>query len=499
MVVQSERVREHGALAELAAVLQLAAAGRLRCSEKTRRPSAATVRAVGEVLDGGDFYEDEPVRAFAWPLLLQAGALAGLSGGRLELTARGHRALAAPAHETARDLWRRWLGHGVLDEFSRIEEIKGQRAANVLSAAGPRRKAVGAALAGCCPPGEWVTVDALFEAMRAAGLDPCPVRSGQGLWKLYLEDAQYGSLGYDGHHDWPVLQGRYTLCVLFEYAAALGLIDVRYTHPDGAREDFRHMWGADWLGRLSRYDGLHALRLNPLGAYATGHTGTYEPGPAPAAGERGAVRVLANCDVVALDGLAPAGALLLEAFAARTADRVWTLSLASLLKALHAGRDLAELRGFLADSSAGQELPQPAAVLLDDAALRTGKVRDLGARHVLECADEAQAVTITRDRRAGALCSRIGPRHLTVSPGELPALRTARSGSAASCRCGRERSSRPGCGLRGVGACPQGGEGDGGMAAVAVGEEAEGFAGAQPLPQEMAGIPPAPGCCRRHG
>jgi hypothetical protein len=33
------------------------------------------------------------------------------------------------------------------------------------------------------------------------------------------------SLGYSGFADWPILEGRYTLAVLFEYAATLGLID----------------------------------------------------------------------------------------------------------------------------------------------------------------------------------------------------------------------------------------------------------------------------------
>jgi Helicase conserved C-terminal domain len=423
--VCDERETEHDARTDLAAVLQLAAAGRLRCSDKTKRPSAVTVRALGEVLTGGDFYEDEPIRAFAWPLLLQACGLTELSGGRLELTARGRKALTGPAHETIRHLWRRWLSHGVLDEFSRVEEIKGQRATNVLSATGPRRKTVGAALADCCPPGEWVTVDELFKAMRAAGHDPYPVRSGRALWKLYLEDAQYGSLGYDGHHDWPVLQGRYTLCVLFEYAATLGLVDVRYTGPEGARDDFRHMWGADSLQRLSRYDGLLALRLNPLGEYATGRADGYRPGPVPPGGARSPVRVLPNFDIVTLDGLAPAEALLLGAFATRSGDHVWTLSTASLLKALHAGRSLDELRCFLAENSTGEELPQTVTTLLADTASRTEKVRDLGTCHLLECVDEAQAVMIAKDRRAGALCSRIGPRHLMVPPGDLPAFRTA--------------------------------------------------------------------------
>lgn len=60
---------------------------------------------------------------------------------------------------------------------------------------------------------------------------------------------------------------------------------------------------------------------------------------------------------MALDGLAPAEALLLGVFATRSANHVWTLSTTSLSKALHAGRGLDGLRRFLAESSTGEELP----------------------------------------------------------------------------------------------------------------------------------------------
>lgn len=223
------RVRrtEHEAPVNLLTVLRLCMTQKLRCSEKTRRPSAATVSAVADVLDGGDFYPHDAIAAFAWPMLLQAGGLAQLTGGRLVLTTRGRAALTRPPHLTIPQLWQRWLNNSLLDEFSRVEEIKGQRSANVLSAAKPRRKLVGQALAGLTP-GEWMSIDGLFTDMRAAGLNPVVHRSERALWKLYLEDPQYGSLGYDGHHGWSLLQGRYTLAVLFEYAATLGLIDIEY-------------------------------------------------------------------------------------------------------------------------------------------------------------------------------------------------------------------------------------------------------------------------------
>ena len=49
----------------------------------------------------------------------------------------------------------------------------------------------------------------------------------------YLGDAQYGIMGYDGYYRWEMLEGRYILAVLFEYAGTLGLFDLDYIHPQG--------------------------------------------------------------------------------------------------------------------------------------------------------------------------------------------------------------------------------------------------------------------------
>jgi hypothetical protein len=415
------RRTEPEALRNVAAVLQLCQAGRLRCSETTRRPSAATVNAVREVLVAGDFYPDEAIAAFAWPLLLQAGGLARLEGPRLALTAKGRAALGRPAHEVIRELWERWVRKAPIDEFSRIEQIKGQKAAAALSAAGPRRQAVAAVL-GICPPGEWIGVDDLFRAMRRAGLNPTVARSERGLWKLYLEDPQYGSLGWDGYHGWPILEGRYTLAVLFEYAATLGLLDVEYVPPDGARDDFRHQWGADEVAALSRYDGLRAVRLTALGAYAAGSTAGYQP-PPPAVPDR-VLQVLANHDVVAVADLAPADRTVLDAFAVRSSERVWTFSAKSLLAAVDAGRTPGEFAAFL-DARSVRPLPAAAHTLFDDVEARAGQVRDLGVRRVLECADASVATLLERDRSLRGLVTRIGDRHLLIDPAAEPKARAA--------------------------------------------------------------------------
>ncbi|MEV8037182.1 helicase-associated domain-containing protein [Streptomyces sp. NPDC086182] len=333
-------------------------------------------------------------------------------------------ALTKPAHDTLALLWRRWLSRGVIDEFSRVEAIKGQRAANVLTAVKPRRAQVGAALAACAP-GEWTDVDTLFRTMRKAGHDPRIARSERALWKLYLEDPEHGSLGYVGFHNWELLQGRYTLAVLFEYAAVLGLVDVEYRPPVGARDDYRDNWGADWTECISRYDGLLALRLNPLGACATGQTTTYLPAPADTAPKStGGLKVLSNHDVVALDGLAPAETLLLDDFAERTGDRVWALTSASLLAAADTGRDLAELRHHL-NAATTVPLPQTVTTLLADAARRVGQVRDTGPVHLIECADPAVAALLATDRRTRTHCTRLGELHLAVPLDRLPTFRKA--------------------------------------------------------------------------
>ena len=415
------RATEGEALANLRAVLQLCATGKLRCSAKTRLPGAATVAVVSQALAGGDFYPAEPISAFAWPLLLQAGGLAELAGGRLQLTARGRAALTAPPAGTIAALWKRWVGNGVLDEFSRVEAIKGQRTANALSAVGPRRQVVARALAGC-PPGEWLKVEDLFDTMRRAGLNPRIARSERALWRLYISDPQYGSLGYAGFHEWSLLEGRYTLAVIFEYAASLGLIDVEYADPVGARDDYHDNWGADDLDYISRYDGLLALRLNALGGYALGLTDRYEP--ADRDGAAGSLTVLANRDIVATTDLAPADRLLLSAYTRQTSERVWTLDTGTLLAAIDSGRRVEELVSFLSAASR-HELPATVTAAIADAAARAQQLTDRGVCRIVECADPALATLIARDRRAGPRCTQLGDRYLAVHPDAEPDFRKA--------------------------------------------------------------------------
>jgi hypothetical protein len=280
-------VRDTGpdALSNLIAVLELAADGQVRCSAATRRPLTATVRLVEDVLVAGDYYDrtdrrggGEPIAAFAWPMLLQAGGLARLTGRGLELTPRGEAVLARPSYLALGALWERWLRSVSQDEFSRIEAIRGQRRTGTLTAPARRRAALADGLAALAP-GVWVEVDALFAVLRAQPAALVMAASPLTRWRLYLGDPRHGSLGPAGPAAWNVLEGRYALCALFEYAATLGVVDVAYTAPRAARGDYRGLWGADGYGSLSRYDGLAAVRVNELGAAIL-----HDPGTLPALG-----------------------------------------------------------------------------------------------------------------------------------------------------------------------------------------------------------------------
>jgi hypothetical protein len=272
------------ALSNLVAVLELAADGRLRCAAGSRRPLAATIRLVDDALVAGDYYggpeagpDDggEPIAAFAWPMLLQAGGLARLTGTRLELTPRGQAALARPSYRGVGELWDRWAASVSQDEFSRVEAIRGQRKTATLTPAASRRAAVTAGLT-ALEPGVWVDVDAFFAILRTQAA-PLAVTAGPlARWRLYLEDPRHGSLGPAGWRAWNIIEGRYALCVLFEYAATLGVIDVAYAGPRGARDDYRGLWGADHLDSLSRYDGLAAVRVSELGAAILHDPGTLD-------------------------------------------------------------------------------------------------------------------------------------------------------------------------------------------------------------------------------
>ncbi|HEX4797501.1 MAG TPA: hypothetical protein VH370_27150 [Humisphaera sp.] len=429
------REMERAAWHDLMAMLRLVDAGKVPVTEKNRWPTPAAIRQIDEVLDGGDFYPDDkssrkksqdldesppgPIRAFAWPMLLQAGKLSQVRGSRLELTKAGRVALTSPPHETLRGLWNKWIDSDLLDELRRIDVIRGQTGAGKrgLTDTAQRRHAIEAALRDC-PAGRWIALDEFSRHMRAAGHE---FEVSSDPWSLYIAEQQYGSLGYEGYGGWNILQLRYLLCVLMEYAATLGLVDVAFVPPAGARPDYGSMWGTDDMAFFSRYDGFMFMRTTPLGAYALGLEGSYAPPPMEA---RKVIRVEPDLHVVATGPLTSADVLLLNTFARKTADDIWHLDPARFLDAEAAGRSAQELTEFL-EAASGEDLPEPVDRFIAEVAARARALSDLGPARLIGCADPGLATFIANHPAARKVCSLAGADKLVVAAKDESAFHRA--------------------------------------------------------------------------
>jgi len=425
----TRRDTEAEAQADLMAMLHLAIAGKVRCSGTTMAPSAAAMKLLGAILTGSDWYEGEssdnpsytqeigPIRPFAWPMLLQAAGLVAVVSGKLALTAAGRTALEAPPADTLKSIWNMWLECG-FDELRRIDVIKGQngRGKQSLTAPSKRRKAIQEALASC-PVGKWIPISE-FNTLVALNHEFMVTRDE---WSLYVLSADYGSIGQEDN-TWELLEGRYILCLLFEYGATLGLIDIVYMHPTGALSDYRDLWGTDDLDFFSRYDGLVYFRINPLGAYCIGTATEYTAVDVPV--ER-SLRVLPNHDIVVVQPpLAPSHSLILSTYASQTSVGVWRLEQSKLLSAVDQGHSIDQLRLLLRDLAVG-EMPDAVSRLLNETEQRCNKLHDCGVARLYECKDQNVRMLILNDKRSKSLCYAAGDQFIAVPVGKEKAFTRA--------------------------------------------------------------------------
>ena len=172
---------------------------------------------------------------------------------------------------------------------------------------------------------------------------------------------------------------------------------------------------------LSRYDGLHAIRINALGAYVLGLAEYRSPETATTTQS---IKVLPNHDIVALGELPLGDRMTLSAFADQSAERVWQLTADSLLTAIANGRRIDELLHVL-DRSSDQALPSTVRTLISDMTTRAAALTDRGMVRLVECADASTAKLIAGDRRTRRLCELIGERHLAIGAEHEAAFRTA--------------------------------------------------------------------------
>ncbi len=403
------------ALENMATFLNLVADKKIRVSAKTGRATAATIKKMNELLYDGDWYDDEndmgPMQSFAWPLLLQGGKLARLDGSFLQLTPAGRKALKKDLAGGIKTAWQRWEKTKIIDEFSRVTAIKGQKSSRGRTMTSPvKRRPMINNLLEDLEPGKWIAVEELDRVIQTTSLYSFNMVNYD--WKLYFLDQHYGHLDYND--TWPLLQFRYLLVYLLEYCATLGLIDVVYKKPTGARsDDYRSCWGTDELPYLSHCDGLEYIRVNELGAYVLGHTDTYE-----VRNDATDLFAFEKTDLVFIgnERIPPGQALYLEKIAEQKEIDRWRLSTSSLLSAIHNGESLVDIKTMLASSSS-MEFSKEIELLFRKVKQRSSAFIDVGTTTLIECSPESRKQALTH-KEISRLCLPAGEKHLAILPGK---------------------------------------------------------------------------------
>ncbi len=418
---------EAAALHDLITLLRLINTGKISISPSSGKATLTAARNICSLLQDGDFMPsdrmdkaDAFMRPLAWTLMLQNAGLARGKGSKLELTTAGQKALAEPAHVTVKHVWKCWQEKSKFDEFCRISEIKGQKSkGRILTAVQPRRAAVVKGLKEC-PVGQWVDIDDFFQYFQATNFY---FEIAHNPWKLYIAHPEYGSLGYEGYHSFAILQGRYIMALLWEYAATLGMLDIAHVGPDGARKDFYELWGADYLSSLSRYDGLKYFRITPLGAYCLGMAESYTPAPIV---RKALFQVLPNQDIILInrDDLQGGDILFLDHIAQKKSDHTWALDRMRILDALAGGIGAEEIKNFL-DANSNNPLPDTIEIFISDIARCASQVSYEGAAEVYHVTDEATALLIAHDTETKKLCYRAGKNRLIVPVAKANAFERA--------------------------------------------------------------------------
>ena len=390
------------ALEDVRNLLRRAELGALKVSPVTGRLTATGLKALRKTLSLEDYFliDDSTavnltMRPYAWPLLLTGGKLVSPVSGTLELTRAGKAALGQPAQDVLRTLWRNYLQWKDYDEFERIRVVSGQRGkGRVMAPVPPRREAIADTLA-LLPVGAWVHIDELFRYLRASGHN---FEIAHDVWRLYVGGSpDWGSMGRSHAFTWELLQGRYVMVFLMEYAATLGLLDLAYTTPDNARpEELFDLYGMAAHDSFSPYDGLTFVRLNPLGAYCLGLTDRYQP----AASALAAALSANGQEVRPMQPLPSSTELYLDRIAERTPDG-WTMSLDSLQRAATEGLLPQDVRTFLSQET-GAPLAYSTEMFLREVEQWLGRCRDAGTARILWLAP-ADLKRVQQERKLAGL------------------------------------------------------------------------------------------------
>ncbi|PAJ74497.1 hypothetical protein CJF42_10345 [Pseudoalteromonas sp. NBT06-2] len=392
---------------------------KLKVSPKTGLPSKALLKKLSlqlnEPYQQSLSIEDDTIstiKAFGWIQILRAASWIKEANGELQINVK-KLSLKQRHCDIVKALFWDWKAHSTFDELSRIKAVKGQKgkAQRYLTAPEMRREECIATLTQC-PTGEWVAFDDFIRLMTATNhfFDITLYSSS-----LYIGDSVYGRL-----HDDRFLTSVYTRCLLLEYFATLGLIDIAYVEPDKTLDNYANEFWLDEINYLSAYDGLTYLRLTKLGAYVLGMTHSYSES---FASSETPITMLPKFGVQFLQQPTANEKVFLTHYADEQTKNFWQLSVSKLLSHLENGGELAEVHDFLMQRDEQPYFPTDTEHLFKTLAQNKVAVTLEGRVLLLQCSGEAVAKNIACAPIIKKWCKRVGKDQLIIPEGKESVFR----------------------------------------------------------------------------
>jgi hypothetical protein len=422
---------EGAVFTELRRALRLVQAGKVKVTNKGRRPTDSVVRLLSTALDSSDFdlkspfeetnkYEEKAgaVRAHAWGVLIQQCGWAKLRTGTLVLTESGKEMLNGPDVSRYKDGVEAFLNNDDFDELNRIEHIRGQsgKAKRHMTSPSERKIPIVDSLFEW-PINQWLSLEEAYRFVFASGNDFIVTDEP---YNLYFSEHQYGHFGdIKGE-----LERQYLRALLMESLATLGLVDIAYVFPHHLWPELGDRWGKDEMSFCSRYDGLLYVRLNGLGAFVFDLSDTWTP-PATAEENRNLFTLLPNREIAITQSkkLSPDEIAGLEICAVLKSDYVWELSAHQILTYFESGGSMEEITAFLkSNSSTG--IPETVDVFLRDMAEKVSAVKEGEEALLFTVKDEVTAALIASDSDARKYCFLAGANKLAVPKKNQRAFRS---------------------------------------------------------------------------
>lgn len=403
-------------------VLAAISQGKIKVTSQ-KRPTEAAMRQIQSLLlqpdldleypkevKSNDYYSRSspgPVRAHAWPVVVQQMEWATVRAGTLKLTAAGRAWLADPTVEGFREAVGNLISDDTFHELNRINHISGQngKAKRFINSPDQFRETLATVLMNC-PLGEWVPFKSFFRCLLADGGVPDVMEDGPSL--LYLSHAQYGTI-YDSNE----LQPCITRGMIMETLATIGVVDIAYTAPHGLWPELEDNWGVDCFCYLGRYDGLLALRLNHWGAYLLEVSSSYDS-PTAAFETQTRMKVLPNLELVLPDSAGGLLGDLLPMVSVSVSDHVWKLDTEAVLRSVSQGTRLEELRRILEENADGP-LPETVQDWWLQIQSKASACEAVEPAWIVTWRSETEAITLANSRGFQRLCKHAGGRNLVIA------------------------------------------------------------------------------------